>query len=61
MKMFAGREIDLRDVRSIIVRQGRVALDWSYIETQLEDLAELRDDSDFPRLRQIRLSAQQPS
>jgi len=58
MKMFASRETDLRDVRSVIVRQN-ARLDWPYIERNLADLAEVRDDVDLlPRLREIRESCQ---
>ena len=57
MKMFAGRDTDLRDVRSVIVRQQVRGLDWRHIEDHLAELAELRDDpSLLPRLRNIRES-----
>ena len=59
MKMFAGRETDLRDVRSVIVRQGSGTLDWRYVEANLADLAELRDDAELlPNLRRLRKSAE---
>ena len=55
MKMFAGRDTDLRDVRSVIVRQSERGLDWRYIETHLADLAELKEDPALlARLREIR-------
>jgi hypothetical protein len=44
MKLFASRATDLRDARSVVVRQGAGRLDWPYIETPLAGLAELRDD-----------------
>jgi len=54
MKMFAGRDTDLRDVRSVIVRQGVRVLDWPYIEANLAELAEVKDDlSLLLRLRKI--------
>jgi hypothetical protein len=57
MKMFAGRETDLRDVRSVIVRQGDGALDWGYIESNLQELAELGNDPEIvARLRRVRQS-----
>jgi hypothetical protein len=58
MKMFAGRDTDLRDVRSVIVRQGPAALDWEYVETWLAELADIREDRELmPALRRIRESA----
>lgn len=58
MKLFAGRETDLRDARSVIVRQGEERLDWSYIEAHLGELAELKGDPSLPeRLRELRRSA----
>lgn len=47
MKMFAHRDTDLRDVRSVIVRHGSANLDWAHIETHLASLAELRDDKEL--------------
>ena len=44
MKIFASREIDLRDVRSIIIRQGDRNLDWNYVESYVSELAELKED-----------------
>src|SRR6185437_328751 len=35
MKLFAGRETDLRDTRSVVVRQGADSLDWVQIEASL--------------------------
>lgn len=58
MKVFAGRETDLRDARSVIVRQGDHRLDWSYIESHLGELAELKGDpSLLARLGEIRRAA----
>jgi hypothetical protein len=42
MKLFASRAIDLRDAEGIAVR-NRETLDWTYIETQLAPLAELKE------------------
>jgi len=57
MKMFAGRDTNLRDVRSVIVRQEVRGLDWSHIEANLAELAELKEDPTLlPRLRDIRQS-----
>jgi hypothetical protein len=56
MKVFAGRETDLRDARSVIVRQSADRLDWPYIELHLSALAELAADSrsvtDLQRVRE---------
>lgn len=55
MKIFAGREIDLHDVRSIIVRQGDSNLDWGYVEPHVSALAGLKEDADMvARLRRLR-------
>ncbi len=55
MKIFAGREIDLRDVRSIITRQGENNFDWKYVESQVSELAELKEDPNMlPLLRKLR-------
>jgi hypothetical protein len=57
MKTFAGRDTDLRDVRSVIVRQEIRGLDWRHIEEYLAELAELKDDLTLlTRLRDIRES-----
>jgi hypothetical protein len=58
MKTFAGRDTDLRDVRSVIVRQKPDSLDWRYIEKHLRDLADLTEGLDLvTRLHRIRESA----
>ena len=55
MKMFAGRDTDLRDVRSVILRQQARGLDWRYIESNLAELADVKDDPLLlPKLRRIR-------
>ena len=55
MKMFAGRDTDFRDVRSVIVRQRPHALDWPYIEENLGELAAAKDDPALlSKLRGIR-------
>ncbi len=41
-KLFASRAIDLRDTEGIAVRNSET-LDWSYIETNLAPLAELKE------------------
>ena len=57
MKMFAGRDTDFRDVRSVVVRQSVHGLDWRHIETYLAELAEAKDDPTLlPRLRDVRES-----
>ncbi len=54
MKLFAGRETDLRDARSVAVRQGE-RLDWAYVEAQLAGLADLAGDPGLMlRLRGLR-------
>ncbi len=44
MKLFALRAIDIRDAESVVTRRGAL-LDWTYIETQLEPLAEVKQDA----------------
>lgn len=57
MKMLAGRETDLRDVRSILVRQVAGELDSARVEAQLAELAEVSNDAHLlGRFRQIRAS-----
>lgn len=57
MKVFAGRETDVRDARSVVVRQGDSRLDWDYIETNLAPLADLKGDPALmDRLRSMRSS-----
>ena len=59
MKLFAGRDTDLRDARSVVVRQGADQLDWSYVEKHLAELADLKDDPNLmDQLRRIRHSLQ---
>lgn len=42
LKLFAARERDILDVKTVVIRQsGR--LDWRYIEEQLRPLAELKE------------------
>jgi hypothetical protein len=58
MKLFAGRETDVRDARSIVVRQGMDSLDWGHIETHLAALADLKEDPGLlDQLRRIRSRA----
>ena len=54
MKVFADRPLDWEDVISVVRRQrGRV--DWSYVNAQLEPLAELKGAPELVvRLRRIR-------
>jgi len=60
MKVFAGRDTDLRDSRSIAVRQSSRALDWSYIERNVTDLSELKEDPTMlTALRAIREAGEQ--
>jgi hypothetical protein len=54
MKLFAARETDIRDARSVAVRQG-ARLDWGYAETQLAGLADLAGNPELmARLRRLR-------
>ena len=41
LKLFASRPLDIRDAETVIMRQ-RGALDWRYIEEQLQPLAEAK-------------------
>ena len=53
MKIFAGREIDIRDAETVVIR--RPALDWTYVEENLQVLDELRGGSGLAaKARQIR-------
>lgn len=55
MKAFASRDMDWRDVRMTIVRQGADGLDWKYIHDQLEPLAELKGEPEImTRLDELR-------
>jgi hypothetical protein len=42
MKAFAARPQDWIDIEGVLIRQRRL-LDWSYIYTNLEPLAELKE------------------
>jgi hypothetical protein len=54
MKLFAGRETDVRDARSVAVRQA-ARLDWGYVGTQLAEFADLSADPDvMTRLQRLR-------
>ena len=56
MKMFAGRETDLRDARSVLVRQVG-GLDWNYMETQLSQFEGLKEGPPLiDQLRRMRAS-----
>jgi hypothetical protein len=56
LKLFASRPLDIRDAEGIALRHKQ-NLDWSYIETQLRPLAEVKGDaailSSLARLRRI--------
>jgi hypothetical protein len=55
MKVFAGRETDMRDARSVVIRQTRSGLDWTHIDRNIQELAELRDDAEvLQRLAQLK-------
>ena len=55
MKAFANRVIDWHDVRGIIVRQGPVNLDWTYMITELEPLCEAKEQPEIvDRLESLR-------
>ena len=45
LKLLAERPIDLFDIRGILVRQPQ--LDWSYLTSRLNGLAELKPDTDM--------------
>lgn len=47
LKAFAARPVDWHDVQSIVDRQGREALDWSYIRRQLEPLVEAKESPEI--------------
>ena len=48
LKLFAGRALDIRDTEGVALRNGD-QLDWSYIETQLRPLAEIKEDPEILR------------
>lgn len=48
MKLFAGRATDLRDARSVMVRQGADALNWAQMEQDLAGLARIAESPDLP-------------
>ena len=56
LKLFASRPLDIRDAEGVVLRQKQ-HLDWSYIETQLRPLAEVKGDgailSTLARLRRL--------
>jgi hypothetical protein len=58
MKLFAGRETDLRDARSIVVRQGVETLDLEYVRRRLVELsAAAGDETIMARLEKVFCSA----
>jgi hypothetical protein len=56
MKLFAFRPLDIRDAEGVAIR-NRKRLDWSYIQEQLQPLAELKYEPEIlatlARLREI--------
>lgn len=57
MKVFAGRDTDLRDARSVGIRQGQGRLGWGYIEAHLAEFAEIAEDPEImARLARLRKS-----
>jgi hypothetical protein len=50
MKLFAAREADVREARSVAVRRRAGPLDWPYIDEHVRALAELKDDPHMLRL-----------
>jgi predicted nucleotidyltransferase len=55
LKAFAARPVDWHDVQSIVIRQGSSALDWGYIQQQLQPLAEAKEEPEILlRLGEIR-------
>ena len=57
LKLFAFRPRDVLDAETIVIRQ-RAALDWQYIATNLQPLAEVKDQPEimatFEKLRRAR-------
>ena len=54
LKLFAGRERDLEDARSIVARQG-VRLDWRYLEHWAEAFTDIPGREELPtRLQALR-------
>jgi hypothetical protein len=54
MKAFADRTIDWHDIEGILTRQGREALDWTYIYSHLEPLCEVKEAPEISaRLRAL--------
>lgn len=54
LKAFAGRDIDLMDIKGIIKRQ-RGRLDWNLIERELRPLLELKEDLEaWARLQELK-------
>ena len=51
LKLFAGRERDLEDARSIVARQG-VRLDWRYLEHWAEAFTDIPGREELPTLLQ---------
>jgi hypothetical protein len=56
MKLFASRAIDVRDAEGVAIR-NRGRLDWTYVQEQLQPLADLKEDPEIlrtlTRLREI--------
>ncbi len=60
-KAFAARPRDWQDVRMTIVRQGEAALDWAYINTQLQPLCELKGQPEIiEQLQELRRELREP-
>ena len=52
MKAFAYRDLDWHDIRGILIRQGKGALDWDYIYEHLIPLCEVKESPEIlKRLR----------
>jgi len=58
LKAFASRAIDWHDVEGVIIRQGKANLNWGYITSNLQPLAELKGSLEImQKLEALRTSA----
>ncbi len=54
LKAFANRSRDWQDIRGVIIRSGQL-LDWRLIETELQQLADLKEEPEIvSRLAELR-------
>ena len=55
MKLFAGRDTDMRDARSVLARQGKDRLDWAYLEAHLAEFDSVKEGAGLvEELRRMR-------